>query len=58
MLGKQGIQKKIFFSKRKQSWCSSLMLGMLGKKFNRWYFEIFILFILENRIWHFMQIVS
>ena len=31
---------------------------MLGKNFSRPYFEIFLLFFLENRIWHFMQIVS
>ena len=31
---------------------------MLGKNFSRQQFEIFFLFFLENRIWHFMQIVS
>ena len=36
----------------------SLTLCMLGKNFSRRHFEIFFLFILDNRIWHFMQIVS
>ena len=31
---------------------------MLGKIFSRRPFEIFFLFLLENRICHFMQIVS
>ena len=31
---------------------------MMGKNFSRWHFGIFLLFFLENRIWHFMQIVS
>ena len=35
-----------------------ITLCMLGKKFSRQYFEIFYLLFLENRIWHFMQIVS
>ena len=33
----------------------ALTLCMLGKIFSRRHFEIFILFLLENRIWHFMQ---
>ena len=37
---------------------SFLTLCMLGKKFSRWHFEIFFYCFLENRIWHFMQIVS
>ena len=36
----------------------SLMLSTLGKIFSRWLIEIFFLFFRENRIWHFMQIVS
>ena len=35
-----------------------LTLYMLGKNFSSQHFEIFFLFLLENRIWHFMQIVS
>ena len=35
-----------------------LILCMLDKNFSRKHFEIFFLFFLENRIWHFMQIVS
>ena len=35
-----------------------LSLCMLGKNFSRQHFEIFFLFLPENRIWHFMQIVS
>ena len=31
---------------------------MLGRNFNRQHFEVFFLFFLENRICHFMQIVS
>ena len=34
-----------------------LTLRMLGKNFSK-HFEIFFLFFLENKIWHFMQIVS
>ena len=34
-----------------------ITLCMLGKNFSRRHFEIFY-FFLENRIWHFMQIVS
>ena len=30
---------------------------MLGKDFSRRHFEIFFVFILENRIWHLVQIV-
>ena len=29
-----------------------------GKNFSRWHFEIFVLFLTENRIWHFTLIVS
>ena len=36
----------------------NLMLYMLGKNFSRRHFEIFFFFFLENRIGHFMQIVS
>ena len=39
------------------SW-NLLTLSTLGKIFSRRYFEIFFLFFPENRIWHFMQIVS
>ena len=35
-----------------------LTLSTLGKIFSRRHFEIFFLFFSENRIWHFMQIVS
>ena len=35
-----------------------LTLSTLGKIFSRRHFEIFFLFFPENRIWHFMQIVS
>ena len=35
-----------------------LTFSTLGKKFSRLHFEIFFLFFPENRIWHFMQIVS
>ena len=35
-----------------------LVCSMLGKSFSRWHFEIFILFFPENRLWHFIQIVS
>ena len=35
-----------------------LTLRMLGKVFSRQHIEIFFLFFLENKIWHFMQIVS
>ena len=35
-----------------------LTLSTLGKIFSRRHFEIFFLFFTENRIWHFMQIVS
>ena len=35
-----------------------LTLCMLRKNFSRQHFEIFLLFFLENRIWHYMQIVS
>ena len=37
---------------------SALTLSTLGKIFSRRHFEIFFLFFSENRIWHFMQIVS
>ena len=33
-----------------------LMPCMLGKDFSTWHFEIFSLFVPENRLWHFMQI--
>ena len=33
-------------------------LSMLGKKFSRRHFEIFFLSFSENRVWHFVQIVS
>ena len=36
----------------------SLTLSMLGKKFSRRHFEIFVLFSPENRIRHFMQSIS
>ena len=32
-----------------------LSLCTLGKNFSRRHFEIFLLFFLENRMWHFMQ---
>ena len=35
-----------------------LTLCMLGKNFSRQHFELYFLFFLENRIWHFMLIVS
>ena len=35
-----------------------LTLSTLGKIFSRQHFEVFVLFFPENRIWHFMQIVS
>ena len=35
-----------------------LTLSTLGKIFSSWHIEIFFLFSPENRIWHFMQIVS
>ena len=35
-----------------------LMLSTMGKIFNRQNFEIVFLFLPENRIWHFVQIVS
>ena len=35
-----------------------LMLSTLGKIFSRQHFEIFFLFFSENRIRHFLQIVS
>ena len=35
-----------------------LMLSTLGKIFSRWDFEIVFLVFPENKIWHFMQIVS
>ena len=35
-----------------------LMLSILSKNFNRQHFEIFFLFFPENRLQHFMQIVS
>ena len=35
----------------------SLTLCMLGKNFSRQHFETVFLFFLENRIWHFTQIV-
>ena len=38
--------------------CTMLTLSMLGKNFSRQHFEIFYLFFPENRLWHFMQIVS
>ena len=31
---------------------------MLGKNFSRQHFEVVFLLFLENRFWHFMQIVS
>ena len=36
------------------------MLSTVGKKFSRWHIEVFFFFLFfpENRIWHFMQIVS
>ena len=37
---------------------SSLMLGTLDKIFSWRHIEIFFSFFQENRIWHFMQIVS
>ena len=36
----------------------TLTLSTLGKIFSRQHFEIFFLFFPENRIWHFMQMVS
>ena len=36
----------------------SLMLGMLGKIFNQRHFDLSFLFFPENRIRHYMQIVS
>ena len=33
------------------------MLRMLCKNSDRWHFEIFFLFTLENRIWYFVQIL-
>ena len=35
-----------------------LMLCILGKNFSRRYFEIYFLFLPENRFWHLMKIVS
>ena len=35
-----------------------LTLSTQGKIFSRQHFEIFLLFFTENKIWHFMQIVS
>ena len=35
-----------------------LMLCMLGKNFSRRYFEIYFLFLPENRLWHLIKIVS
>ena len=35
-----------------------LTFSHLSKSFGGWYFEIFVIFFPENRIWHFMQIVS
>ena len=43
---------------RLQSIWRNLTLSTLGKIFSRRHFEIFFLFFPENRIWHFMQIVS
>ena len=40
------------------SYFLDLTLSTLGKIFSRRHFEIFFLFFPENRIWHFMQIVS
>ena len=37
---------------------NGLMLSLLLKKFSRWHFILFFLFFPENRICHFMQIVS
>ena len=34
---------------------SMLMLGMLGKNFNRWYFDFFFFFFPENRVWQFLR---
>ena len=38
--------------------CAFLTLCMLLKNFSRQYFVIFFLIFLQNRIWHFIQIVS
>ena len=35
--------------------CFLLMLSMLGKHFSRQHFEICLLFLPDNRLWHFMQ---
>ena len=35
-----------------------ITLCMPDRNFSRWQFETFFLFFLENKIWHFMQIVS
>ena len=37
---------------------SFVMLCMLGKHFNRQHFEMLFLIFSENRLWHFVQIVS
>ena len=42
----------------KNNYTLALTLSTLGKIFSRRHFEIFFLFFPENRIWHFMQIVS
>ena len=34
------------------------MLSTPGKIFSRRHFETFFLFLLENKFWHFMQLVS
>ena len=36
----------------------SLLLSMLGKNISWQHFEVFFLFFHENRLWHFMHIVS
>ena len=37
---------------------SCINTSTLGKIFSSRYFEIFFLFFPENRVWHFMQVVS
>ena len=44
--------RKLFFQLAK------LMFSMLSKNFSRQHFEIFFLFVPENRLGHFMQMVS
>ena len=46
------------YEKKKETAFNTYTYRSMGRFSRRWTDDIFFLFFLENKIWHFMQIVS